>query len=187
MKYYLRLGFVLLIITVVASGILAYINSITKPIIDENNRIAKEEARLHVLPEAVSFDSIFIYNEENVYRGKNDAGEVVGYTFVASQYGYSSDVKTMVGVLPDFKINRISIIDQKETPGLGANCEKPEFLQSFDNLSEQDLLVDKDGGKLVSITGATITTRAIAYSIKDGLEELKEKVDEEKRNTDDTD
>ncbi len=177
MKYYLRLGFVLLIITVVASGILAYLNSITEPIIDENNRIAKNEARLHVLPEAVSFDSIFVYNEENVYKGKNDEGEVVGYTFVASQYGYSSDVKTMVGVKPDFLINKISIIDQKETPGLGANCEKPEFLQRFDNLSEQGLLADKDGGKLVSITGATITTRAIAYSIKDGLEELKRELD----------
>ena len=176
MKYYFRLGFVLLIITVVASGILAYINSITKPIIDENNRIAKQEARLHVLPEAVSFDSIFVYNDENVYQGKNDAGDVVGYTFVASQYGYSSDVKTMVGVLPDFKINRISIIEQQETPGLGANCEKPKFLLRFDDLSEQGLLVDKDGGKLESITGATITTRTIAYSIKDGLEELQKKI-----------
>ena len=40
MKYFLRLGFVLLVITTVASGILAYINSLTEPIIKENQRKA---------------------------------------------------------------------------------------------------------------------------------------------------
>ncbi|MCK4653475.1 MAG: FMN-binding protein, partial [Candidatus Cloacimonetes bacterium] len=133
MKYFFKLGFVLLVITVIASGVLAYINSITKPIIEENQRKAKEEARMEVLPEAATFDSISYLNEETVYIGKNEEGNIVGYTFVASLYGYSSDVKTMVGVTPDLKVNRIKIIEQKETPGLGANCEKPEFQQQFEN------------------------------------------------------
>ncbi len=174
MKYYLRLGFVLLVITVVASGILAYINSLTEPIIKENQRKAKEEARMEVLPEAVSFDSISYLNEEVIYAGKNNEGKLAGYTFVASLYGYSSDVKTMVGVTPDFKVNKIKIIEQTETPGLGANCTKPEFQSLFEGRNETVMLVDKDGGEIVSITGATITTRTIANSIRTGLKFLKE-------------
>jgi len=174
MKYYLRLGFVLLVITAVASGILAYINSFTEPIIIENQRKAKEEARMEVLPEAVSFDSISYLNEEVIYAGKNNEGQIAGYTFVASLYGYSSDVKTMVGVTPDFKVNKIKIIEQTETPGLGANCTKPEFQFQFENKNETVMLVDKDGGEIVSITGATITTRTITNSIRNGLKFLKE-------------
>ncbi len=169
MKYFFKLGFVLLVITVIASGVLAYINSITKPIIEENQRKAKEEARMEVLPEAATFDSISYLNEETVYIGKNEEGNIVGYTFVASLYGYSSDVKTMVGVTPDLKVNRIKIIEQKETPGLGANCEKPEFQQQFENKNKSEMTVDKDGGNIISITGATITTRTLAQSIKLGL------------------
>ena len=174
MKYYVRLGFVLLVITAVASGILAYINSFTEPIIKENQRKAKEEARMEVLPEAVSFDSISFLNEEVVYAGRNNEGEVVGYTFIASLYGYSSDVKTMVGVSPDFIVNKIKIIEQTETPGLGANCTKPEFQSQFEGKNEAIMIVDKDGGEIVSITGATITTRTIANSIRTGLKFLKE-------------
>ena len=174
MKYYLRLGFVLLVITAVASGILAYINSFTEPIIKENQREAKEEARMQVLPEAVSFDSISFLNEEVIYAGKNNEGQLAGYTFVASLYGYSSDLKTMVGVTPDFKVNKIKIIEQTETPGLGANCTKPEFQFQFENKNETVMLLDKDGGEIVSITGATITTRTITNSIRTGLKFLKE-------------
>jgi electron transport complex protein RnfG len=169
MKYFFKLGFVLLVITVIASGVLAYINSITKPIIEENQRKAKEEARMEVLPEAATFDSISYLNEETVYISKNEEGNIVGYTFIASLYGYSSDVKTMVGVTPDLKVNRIKIIEQKETPGLGANCEKPEFQQQFENKNKSEMTVDKDGGNIISITGATITTRTLAQSIKLGL------------------
>ena len=180
MKYFFRLGFVLLVITVIASGVLAYINSITKPIIEENQRKAKEEARMVVLPEAATFDSISYLNEETVYVGKNEEGNIVGYTFVASLYGYSSDVKTMVGVTPNFKVNKIKIIEQKETPGLGANCEKPEFQKQFENKGKFQMVVDKDGGHIISITGATITTRTVTNSIKAGLNFLEKVTNETK-------
>ncbi|RLC53525.1 MAG: hypothetical protein DRH79_03455 [Candidatus Cloacimonadota bacterium] len=172
MKYYLQLGFVLLLITALASGILAYINGLTAPIIEENQRLTKENARKEVMPDAVSFEKIGIYNEEGVFAAKNDTGEIVGFTFLASLYGYSSDVKSMVGVTKDMVVNKIKVISQTETPGLGANCEKPEFQAQFSNKDLQQMKVDKDGGSIESLTGATITTRTIANSIKNGMEYL---------------
>jgi len=169
MKYYLKLGFVLLIITSVASGILAFINGFTDPIIKLNEKKQKEEARLEVQSEAVSFDSIGVLNDEIVYAAKAEDGSIVGYTFMAIKYGYSSNLKTMVGLKPDYSINKIKIISQAETPGLGANCSNLEFQDKFMNLSRNDLLVDKDGGNIISITGATITTRTITNSINEAL------------------
>lgn len=172
MKYYLKLGFVLLIITAIASGILAYINSFTEPVILDNQRKAKEEARKEVLPEADSFEEIGMINAEQAFVGKDKDGNIVGYTFLASKYGYSSDVKSMVGISQDLIVKKIKIVSQTETPGLGANCVKPEIQARFSNRSLADLKVKKDGGPIESITGATITTRTIANSIKEGLENL---------------
>jgi len=191
MKYYLKLGFILFIISAIAACSLAYLNSKTAPIIANNKKQAENEARKTVLPSAVIFvaDSIrteaaepennplknAVINKSNSFKyyiGKSDSNEIVGYTFVAAMYGYSSEIKTMVGVSTDFKVTSIKIIDQAETPGLGANCEKPEFTELFENLTSDKLKVDKDGGSIQSLTGATITTRAIANSIRAGIDVL---------------
>ncbi|MCD6176679.1 MAG: FMN-binding protein [Candidatus Cloacimonetes bacterium] len=170
MKYYLKLGFILFIITAIASGVLAYMNTLTQPIIEKNQRIAQEKARKEVLPSAITFEEVI--GDITYHIGKDAGGNIVGYTFVASLYGYSSDVKTMVGINTDLIIEKIKIISQAETPGLGANCEKPEFQTQFSEKQETDMKVDKDGGNIVSLTGATITTRAITNSIKAALDKL---------------
>ncbi|HPR18562.1 MAG TPA: RnfABCDGE type electron transport complex subunit G [Candidatus Cloacimonadota bacterium] len=169
MKYYLKMGLVLLIITVIASGILAYVNGLTKPIIQENQRKTKEEARKEVLPTAATFEEIGNFNGESIFAGKDADGNLVGYTFLASLYGYSSDVKSMVGVSNDLIVNKIKVISQTETPGLGANCVKPEFQAQFSQKGLTGMKVNKDGGPIESITGATITSRAVTNSIRNGL------------------
>ena len=184
MKYYIKLGLILLLITSVASGILALLNNKTQPIIEENQRKEAEQARKEVLPEATVFEEVTT-PDFSYYIGKNADNQIVGYTFVASKFGYSSEVKTMVGVNPDLTIKKIKIISQSETPGLGANCMKPDFAPKFEGLKLEKLKVDKDGGDIKSITGATITTRTVTNSIKEALEKLmnilpKDNISEEK-------
>ena len=170
MKYYLKLGFILFVITAIASGVLAYINTLTQPIIEENQRIAQEKARKEVLPSAITFEEVS--GDITYHIGKDAEENVVGYTFVASLYGYSGDVKTMVGINTDLVIEKIKVISQTETPGLGANCEKPEFQAQFSGKQKAEMKVDKDGGTIVSLTGATITTRTITNSIKAAMSKL---------------
>ncbi len=178
MKYYIKLGFILFIITAIASGVLAYLNTLTQPIIEENQRVAQEKARKEVLPSAVTFEEVL--GELTYHIGKDAEENIVGYTFVASLYGYSSEVKTMVGVNTDLVIEKIKIIFQAETPGLGANCEKPEFQEQFSGKQKTEMKVDKDGGTIESLTGATITTRTIANSIKAAMDKLDIPADEAK-------
>ncbi|MDY6914943.1 MAG: RnfABCDGE type electron transport complex subunit G [Candidatus Cloacimonadota bacterium] len=205
MKYYFKLGVILLLITAVASGVLAVVNNYTKPLIAQNKQKTEEEARRMVLPKAETFetdsieiqeakvkpDPLMIQKESDkssyfkYYIGKDEAGEVTGYTFVARKYGYSSNIETMVGVKPDLKINKIKVINQAETPGLGANCENEDFTKNFIGRTIPKLLVDKDGGDIESLTGATITSRAIINSIKDGLQNLKQALSSSDNNEED--
>jgi len=186
MKYYAKLGIVLLIISGIATGLLAYINSITKPIIEENKRKAEESARKEVVMEdSLSADNLDFTQIGEVFGNPafevkdKITGYLIGYTFIAKKYGYSGEVETMVGVDKNFTIKRLKVLKQTETPGLGANCEmnqpfdsKKYSLNQYNGKIFSSLKVDKDGGEIISITGATITTRTITNSVKDGLTQL---------------
>ena len=191
MGYFIKLGLVLLIITAVASGVLAFVNDLTKGKIADNKVKAEELARTQVLEGTTKFEqrSVILPAEEKepnplkkqvesgpleyiYYEGLDADGKLLGYTFVASQYGYSSVVKTMVGVGIDMQIISVKVIEQAETPGLGANAATDVFQERFAKKGLDALKVDKDGGDIVSLTGATITSRTIANSIAAGLKVL---------------
>ena len=79
--------------------------------------------------------------------------------------GYGGDVGLMVGIDTETdKVIRVSVTTHSETPGLGSKAkEDPAFVQQFQGLSLQDTIaVTKDGGQVNSISGATITSRAVA-------------------------
>jgi electron transport complex protein RnfG len=173
MKYYLKLTFILLIFCAVASGILAYVNSLTEPVIKD--RKAKEEiaTRSELIPDADFSEAKFADGSLYYIATSTATKDTLGYTFIAAENGYSSKVQTMVGVDKDMKVLKVKVIDQAETPGLGANCTSEAFQAQFSGLGEADLVVDKDGGKIKSLSGATITSRTVANSIAAQIAALK--------------
>ena len=175
MKSYISYGLVLFLVVGISCGILAYVNTITRPMIEENLRLEEENARKAVFPQAVRFEKAEAKND--YFEAYDEHDELLGYTFIAAGNGYSGTIQTMVGLNKDMTINRITILAQTETPGLGTNCTKPNFLAQYNNLSKNDLRVDKDGGNIASITGSTITTRTITNSIKNYIEKLKSEIE----------
>jgi Na+-translocating ferredoxin:NAD+ oxidoreductase subunit G len=181
MKEILKLGIILFLFCAIGSGVLAFVNKMTKDKIDQNNKMTEEQARAEVLPN-VKFEGPFTADAGKpdslvYYLGNDQDGKLVGYTFVAAGKGYSSNVKTMVSVGSEFQVLKIKVIEQNETPGLGANCMKDNFAPRFNNLNISELSVDKDGGKIKSITGSTITTRAITKSIRNAILVLKKAIE----------
>ncbi len=172
MKMFVRLGFILLAFSIVATALLAYVNSITKPKIDALKVKAAEAARSSLIAGA-AFEAVTIKAGEDsltYYVAKDtQSGEIKGYTFTAAKTGYSSNVKTMAAIGADFKLIAIKVIEQAETPGLGANSTQSTFTDQFKGLAADQLLVDKDGGPIKALTGATITSRAIANSLQEQI------------------
>ena len=171
MKHYLKLSGILLLICIVASGTLALVNKKTKPIIDEIAAKEEKKAMLYVLPDAETFEKREAGDFE-YFLGQKSDGELVGYVFIAAEQGYSSVVRTVVGLKTNFSVNSIKVISQAETPGLGANCEKREWQDLFKDKKIAQIAVIKDGGEITSITGSTITSRAISNSISAGIKHL---------------
>jgi len=182
-----KLGFILMLIAVIAAVALGYVNSITEPIIAEQKEQAKLDAMIDVAASLASgelaFDSIQVAGLQNPYAPvdqtlapvsvSDSAGTVLGYLFIAYGRGYSSTIQTMVAVDTDGTVTGTTILYQQETPGLGANVSNPDkFLYQFPGNNFSTLVLSKDGGSLDAITGSTITSRAVTSSVRDGLEAL---------------
>ncbi len=189
---------ILMIVACVAAGSLALVNIKTRPIIEEYKRLEQEKARAQVMKEGVAFELNDPESNLPYFKVYADAdkSELIGYIFTARGRGYSSTIETVTGVDTNFNIVGIKITSQQETPGLGAKCQEirygekaPWFQQQYyldyrqskdlEPLNALSIAVDKDGGEIHSITGATITGRAISNSIKETAKLLKEKLEVE--------
>ncbi len=200
MGSYIRLVVTLTAIAAVASFGLSAVYNATHAITEEYKRLETENARIEVLPSEggehfveTATDSI-LDGREFAYYTAYAPGEVVrGYTFTAYGKGYSSTIETIVGVVPDGSISGIKIVDQKETPGLGAKIQEvasrntlwavimgrgvdesgtpPWFQEQYKYLRTDDLRVVKSPGAdgILVITGATISSEAVTGSVKSGL------------------
>ena len=187
MKDVFKLGLILLLVTAVAATGLAAVYSITKPRIELQKKLALERGLSIALPSAHK-NAIFpvVENDQTLYyKGYSDpdSSELVGYAFVAYGVGYSSTIETMVGIDPKGIIIGMTVLSQVETPGLGTKIEetkygedKPWFQLQFVNKIANDVAVDKDGGDIQSITGATISSRAVTQSIVEAFNRLNKKI-----------
>ena len=170
----LRVGFILFAITAVAALVLAYVNSLTRPIIIEQEENKMAEAMFEVLPDADDFEEIPIEASDatSVRRFyKSDAGYVV----MAMPSGYGGEISMMVGVDNDLKVTGISIISQSETAGLGAKCTEKEWQDQFIGKTE-NITVSKNGAKdneIDAISSATITSKAVTKGVNDAIDAVK--------------
>ncbi|MGE5390748.1 MAG: RnfABCDGE type electron transport complex subunit G [Deltaproteobacteria bacterium] len=99
------------------------------------------------------------------------AGKVIAYIIPAESKGYAGAVKLLVAVGPDNKVIKYTIIESKETPGLGDKAAQPLFADQFAGKTADELKVNKDGGTIQAISGATITSRAVTKAVKSAVDE----------------
>ncbi len=91
---------------------------------------------------------------------------------------YDAPIKMLVGFGPDAKISGVSFLEHKETPGLGSNIEKPEFKSNYKDagVESKKWSVKKDGGDVVELTAATISSRAVTAAVVKAIEIYKNKM-----------
>ena len=176
----------LLVIAAISGGLLGLIYSITKDKIAEVEKQKNEAAMSEVLQkEGVAIDK-FVTKEKDglVYNMAYTAdGQCVGAAVKTfTNKGFNGKVELMVGILADGTINKISVLSQNETPGLGANMENAKFKDQFNGKNPDNgykLQVSKDGGDVDAITAATISSRAFTDAVKtacDGFKANKEEL-----------
>ncbi len=187
MNDFFKLPAVLTITAIIAAGALALVFNVTKPKIEAEKRLVMEQSLKQVLPSANSGVLIPVKNKNGgkieYYKGyaSPDTTIPVGFIVISSAHGYSSNIEIMVGVDTSWVIQGIKILSQAETPGLGAKTTQikygektPWFQRQFAGKKGGNLAVDKDGGEIKSVTGATISSRAVTRAVDLGIKHLQE-------------
>lgn len=160
-KSSLKLGIILLLICAISTGLLAYVNMLTAPVIAENTKKQQDEAQREVLASAVKFDDL----GDSVFVGMDLSGNPVGYAVSVAPSGYGGAISMIVGVNTDLTISGVKILSMSETPGLGAKANDEKFLSQFKG-KDSEMELKKD---INAITGATITSTAVTKGVKEAI------------------
>ena len=173
---FLNMVLTLFAVTFLSSAALGYVYELTKEPKAAADLAKKNNAIKEVLPE---YDNNPLAEKYEIstsdgyklvcYPAKKD-GKLVGTAIETfTNKGFSGIIKLMVGFLPDGTIYDISVVEQKETPGLGNKIEKSksDFSEQFKGKDPKvfKLQVKKDGGDVDAITAATISSRAFCDAL----------------------
>ena len=166
----------LFVITTVAAVALGFVYYFTKGPIEDVKKDKLSKALSEVLPE---FDTIDNETVAITWDNKPDSalvfkvfkGNVQVGTAVESitHKGFGGDVKVLVGFDAEGKIFGYSVLEHKETAGLGSKMGEWFQKSGKGNVINMDLStkadVKKDGGEVDAITAATISSRAFCDAL----------------------
>ena len=168
----------LFVVGVVAAAVLGKVADITAEPIAEQARLAEENGMMAVLPDGENFEFLVDLEGDEAIGADLVEGTSIrkiaksdaGYVLTAYPSGFGGEIRLMVGIGADGVIQGVRILSHAETAGLGAKSTEPVFYEQYNNLSGGNFAVQKDGGNIVAITGATITSRAVTAGVNEAYD-----------------
>jgi electron transport complex protein RnfG len=165
----------LTLISLGASACLGFVYEMTKEPIELTLLNKKLNAIKEVVPDFTNNPNEDMFrlptgegDSLDIFPAKKDK-EIIGYAVnTYSKTGFAGNIRLIAGFKPDGTIINISVLEQKETPGLGTKMTEPGFKDQFNNKnpSEFKIKVKKDGGSVDAITSATISSRAFCDAVQ---------------------
>ncbi len=165
----------LVFVSVVAALALGSVYVVTKKPIALAQKRKQEAAIKAVLPAFDKVKSVILPdadgNDSLLFNVATKDGKLVGVAVNSyTDKGFGGRIEAMIGFLPDGTIFNTSILELKETPGLGTKLQKSksDFPDQFKGKNPKTfrLKVKKDGGDVDAITAATISSRAFCDAVQ---------------------
>jgi len=166
----LRITLNLVAASLVSGCVIAGVYRLAEPRILDNRRMMSEEAMRRLVPGAAEF----VPDGPNGRYEARSASGLEGYIVPAEGRGYGGTIKMTAAVSPDGKLVGFEILSHNETPGLGDRAAEKPFRDQFSGRAKGQLEVTKTGeaGKVEAISGATITSKAVAAALDKALGDL---------------
>jgi len=178
MRDIIRLGVFLLLVSAVAGLGVGYVNSLAGPLIEKQILQTKIDSFKEVYPQAdkvtdesgkyLQADHSPTLKEVNIaYRN----GLPSGVIYAVETKGYSGPISILAGFdIAGRNITAIKILNQTETPGLGAKAKDSFFQNRYkDKSATSPLEVTKTApvkdNQIQAITASTITSKAVTKGV----------------------
>lgn len=180
MRKSLYMVLVLGIVGLISGILLVVVYKYASPRIEAIRREELKRAIFKVVPQTETYKEI-VLEGESIYKCFDVDEELIGLAFLAEGSGYQGKIKIMVGT--DVKlttIKGIQILENVETPGLGARIDSEEFKLQFYRLNISDKIsyirrkAPSRPGEIQAITGATITSRSVVNILNKKIEKIRQ-------------
>ncbi|MGI6538639.1 MAG: RnfABCDGE type electron transport complex subunit G [Caldicoprobacterales bacterium] len=167
----LKMGFKLLLITVIATFALALTQMITEEPIKVRAEKASNEARTAVLSSADEFIELEVDEEAypnviRAFKGLAD-GNLEGYVFQVSNRGYGGNLEVLVGFNNEGTLSGLRVISHKETPGLGAKVQDSHYCEQYKGLPVDEEI---SSNEINVISGATVSSNAVTSAVNHAID-----------------
>ena len=168
---------VLTVISVIAGGVLAYVNQVTQgPIAAINEQKLQDGIKQVIL--GTTDGELNVEQPDTLDGGyvlyKTDKGTAV----MAIENGFAGPISVLVGFDEQGAVKGYTILATSETQGLGVKADtwfqkdgKGSIIGR--NPGEKELVVSKDGGDVDAITASTITSRAFLKAVNNAYQVYK--------------
>jgi electron transport complex protein RnfG len=162
-----RLTLILFAITAVTALLLGLVNYITA---DKIQAITEEKtaAAMAQVLEAETYTEVPYTGTDGQITAIFEADDL-GHVVRLSVSGSQGMIDMVVGVDTNGAVTGVSIVDMSETAGLGSKAADESFTSQFVGTTG-GLSVNKDGGTIDALTGATVTSRAVTNGVNAAVE-----------------
>jgi electron transport complex protein RnfG len=178
------LAVVLTTVGLVSAALLVGVNLATRDRIAANKQKELDEAITRVVPGTRASEKIYEEKGFTLYAGKDEGGTLLGYAINAAVGGFQDQIFFIIGTNAELtRLNSLYILDQKETPGLGAKItDRTAFLRFWEGKDIQQRLIlrkppigmDELGPtEINTITGATVSSESVLAGVNGALEKTK--------------
>ena len=181
---YLRQAWLVIALALVYGAALAEVQTTLGPRIAENKR----RETYSVIPTLVPGADVAMTQEilvtgadgqqHRVYRAVAADGKYLGWVLPAHGQGFADRIDLLIGVGYDVStITGLYVLDQKETPGLGALITEEPFRERFRGLPTDHAVTvvtaePAGPGQVRAVTGATISSDSIAEIVNRAIGNL---------------
>lgn len=179
MKTVIHMLITLTIIGIVSGALLSQLSGWAAPKIAAHRKAETEKAIFLVQPNADSYEKIETVDFE-LYKVFDENKEAIGYALPYEGNGFQGKIRLMVGVKYDLnEIVGLEVLEQVETPGLGTKVTEEPFTSQFNQLVADPNVEWVKGAEpskpneIQTITGATISSKAIVQIVNQGLDKLR--------------
>ncbi len=186
MNLSVRMVVVLTVVGLLSGSFLATVGILTKDRIALNKLREIQEAIISVVPGTEMSEKLYEEKDLSIYGGKDPEGNLIGFGILASGIGFQDKISFMLGTNTSLTtIKKLKIIEQKETPGLGAKIEDEDvFLKFWENKDCSEPLTlrkpavqtaeELGATEINTITGATISSESVLKIVNSSLERVRQ-------------
>ncbi len=176
MKKWTLTALVLTLISGICACLIACVNMLTSPIINENNEIKKEKLCQEIFVNYDSNKSTVISDNfkdssiSEVILASDEGGTFIGYIYTVAGSNAYGEIKLLLGVTSDYKLSGVRFI----TNGQSFSSEADSHLNNSykENMTENDIdNIDLSNSDVTA--GATYASKLIRDLVKSAFSDAK--------------